>query len=72
MATSAVIMIVLPSRSASSARCAEGLGPTVVQNRNLDDEDDVEAIELGRERIERSGKVRFASIPSLTTQLRAG
>ncbi len=50
MAASAVIMIIFAEQLCVKREMREGLGPTVVPTRNLDDEDDVEAIELGERR----------------------
>lgn len=50
MAASAVIMIVFAEQLCVKREMREGLGPAVVPTRNLDDEDDVEAIELGERR----------------------
>ena len=50
MAASAVIMIIFAEQLCVKREMREGLGPTVVSTRNLDDEDDVEAIELGERR----------------------
>jgi len=50
MATSVVVMIVLTEQLCVKREMREGLGPTVIPTRNLDDEDDIEAIELGERR----------------------
>lgn len=50
MAVSAVIMIVFAEQLCVKREMHEGLGPAVVPTRDLDDEDDIEAIELGERR----------------------
>lgn len=50
MAASAVIMIVFAEQLCTKREMHEGLGPTVVPTRNLDEDDSVEAIELGERR----------------------
>lgn len=50
MAASAVIMIVFAEQLCVKREMHEGLGPAVVPTRNMDEDDDVEAIELGDRR----------------------
>jgi len=50
MAASAVIMIVFAEQLCVKREMHEGLGPAVVPTRNLDEDEDVEAIELGERR----------------------
>lgn len=50
MAASAGIMIIFAEQLCVKREMREGLGPTIVSTRDLDDEDDAEAIELGERR----------------------
>ena len=50
MAASAVIMIVFAEQLCVRREMRKGLGATIIPTANLDEEEDVEAIELGERR----------------------